>query len=141
MTLEVRTFRDAPFIAADLFFDQACALTSDLEILEDGDESEIGERGVNLSGGQKARGTCTLHLASCPTTHWLMHYFSLPCPCTLLSGINLVLGRRPVRRRCAYCSPSFPPVPEGRADARLDSHPCISSRPALLQRSVLHRNA
>ena len=25
---------------------QACALLSDLEILEDGDESEIGERGV-----------------------------------------------------------------------------------------------
>ena len=34
---------------------QACALLSDLEILEDGDASEIGERGVNLSGGQKAR--------------------------------------------------------------------------------------
>ncbi|KZT35927.1 hypothetical protein SISSUDRAFT_1064088 [Sistotremastrum suecicum HHB10207 ss-3] len=33
----------------------ACALVSDLKILEDGDESEIGERGVNLSGGQKAR--------------------------------------------------------------------------------------
>ena len=26
-----------------------CALTSDLEILEDGDESEIGERGVSVS--------------------------------------------------------------------------------------------
>ncbi|EGO03880.1 hypothetical protein SERLA73DRAFT_84054 [Serpula lacrymans var. lacrymans S7.3] len=34
---------------------QVCALVSDLNILEDGDESEIGERGVNLSGGQKAR--------------------------------------------------------------------------------------
>ncbi|KAK7044499.1 multidrug resistance-associated ABC transporter protein [Favolaschia claudopus] len=34
---------------------EACALISDLEILEDGDEAEIGERGVNLSGGQKAR--------------------------------------------------------------------------------------
>ncbi|KAJ2928555.1 hypothetical protein H1R20_g8545, partial [Candolleomyces eurysporus] len=34
---------------------EACALISDFEILEDGDESEIGERGVNLSGGQKAR--------------------------------------------------------------------------------------
>ncbi|TFK86901.1 ATP-binding cassette transporter [Polyporus arcularius HHB13444] len=34
---------------------EACALVSDLDILEDGDESEIGERGVNLSGGQKAR--------------------------------------------------------------------------------------
>ncbi|KAG6895370.1 hypothetical protein C0992_001606 [Termitomyces sp. T32_za158] len=34
---------------------QVCALISDLRILEDGDEAEIGERGVNLSGGQKAR--------------------------------------------------------------------------------------
>ncbi|KAJ7641019.1 multidrug resistance-associated ABC transporter [Roridomyces roridus] len=34
---------------------EACALNPDLEILEDGDESEIGENGVNLSGGQKSR--------------------------------------------------------------------------------------
>ncbi|KAL4079580.1 hypothetical protein J3A83DRAFT_4368342 [Scleroderma citrinum] len=34
---------------------EACALVADFLILEDGDESEIGERGVNLSGGQKAR--------------------------------------------------------------------------------------
>ncbi|EIN08192.1 multidrug resistance-associated ABC transporter [Punctularia strigosozonata HHB-11173 SS5] len=34
---------------------EVCALVNDLQILEDGDESEIGERGVNLSGGQKAR--------------------------------------------------------------------------------------
>ncbi|KAJ7499425.1 multidrug resistance-associated ABC transporter [Mycena latifolia] len=34
---------------------EACALVSDLDILEDGDESEIGELGVTLSGGQKAR--------------------------------------------------------------------------------------
>ncbi|KAF8583290.1 P-loop containing nucleoside triphosphate hydrolase protein [Ramaria rubella] len=34
---------------------EVCALLSDLRILEDGDEAEIGERGVNLSGGQKAR--------------------------------------------------------------------------------------
>lgn len=34
---------------------EACALLRDLEILEDGDKSEIGERGINLSGGQKAR--------------------------------------------------------------------------------------
>ena len=37
---------------------EVCALESDLKILEDGDLSEIGERGVNLSGGQKARGLC-----------------------------------------------------------------------------------
>ncbi|KLO19366.1 ATP-binding cassette transporter [Schizopora paradoxa] len=34
---------------------ECCALVSDLEVLEGGDESEIGERGVTLSGGQKAR--------------------------------------------------------------------------------------
>ncbi|KAF9526193.1 multidrug resistance-associated ABC transporter [Crepidotus variabilis] len=34
---------------------ECCALTPDLEMLEDGDLTEIGARGVSLSGGQKAR--------------------------------------------------------------------------------------
>ena len=46
-------------IAVVLFdrFLQVCALVSDLEILEDGDESEIGERGVRnaISGRSFAR--------------------------------------------------------------------------------------
>ena len=32
-----------------------CELTRDLEILPSGDKTEIGEKGINLSGGQKAR--------------------------------------------------------------------------------------
>jgi ABC-type bacteriocin/lantibiotic exporter with double-glycine peptidase domain len=32
-----------------------CELSRDLEILPAGDKTEIGEKGINLSGGQKAR--------------------------------------------------------------------------------------
>lgn len=34
---------------------EACALTRDLELLADGDMTEVGEKGISLSGGQKAR--------------------------------------------------------------------------------------
>ncbi|XP_005144314.2 ATP-binding cassette sub-family C member 3 isoform X1 [Melopsittacus undulatus] len=34
---------------------EACALKSDLEVLPGGDQTEIGEKGINLSGGQRQR--------------------------------------------------------------------------------------
>ncbi len=34
---------------------ECCASLPDLDMLEDGDQTEIGARGVSLSGGQKAR--------------------------------------------------------------------------------------
>ncbi|KAJ2129605.1 hypothetical protein GGF48_002362, partial [Coemansia sp. RSA 921] len=33
----------------------ACALTQDLEQMENGDQTKVGFGGVNLSGGQKTR--------------------------------------------------------------------------------------
>jgi ABC-type multidrug transport system fused ATPase/permease subunit len=38
---------------------EACSLSKDLEILSFGDQTVIGERGINLSGGQKQR----IHIA------------------------------------------------------------------------------
>jgi ABC-type multidrug transport system fused ATPase/permease subunit len=43
---------DAEFYNKTLY---ACALLSDLEIFPDGDATQVGEKGISLSGGQKAR--------------------------------------------------------------------------------------
>lgn len=40
---------------------QCCSLAPDLESFSDGDLTEIGERGINLSGGQKQVNTVTFY--------------------------------------------------------------------------------
>ncbi|WKX90939.1 hypothetical protein Q1695_009632 [Nippostrongylus brasiliensis] len=55
-TLRSNIIMDKPFDKA--FYNEvidACALRQDLAQLTNGDQTEIGEKGINLSGGQKAR--------------------------------------------------------------------------------------
>ncbi|KAG6817910.1 hypothetical protein H0H87_012378 [Tephrocybe sp. NHM501043] len=61
--LEHATIRDNIIFGAAYGFDEsryqavleACALIKDLEVLDAGDQTEIGEKGITLSGGQRAR--------------------------------------------------------------------------------------
>jgi ABC-type multidrug transport system fused ATPase/permease subunit len=50
-------FTDLDTKDADWYSDvlEACCLNDDLDLLPAGDQTEIGERGINLSGGQRAR--------------------------------------------------------------------------------------
>ncbi|KAF0694190.1 hypothetical protein As57867_014854, partial [Aphanomyces stellatus] len=55
-TLKDNIVFDSPY--DDTYYHQvlaACQLETDLAMLPEGDATEIGERGINLSGGQKAR--------------------------------------------------------------------------------------
>jgi ABC-type multidrug transport system fused ATPase/permease subunit len=52
---------------------EACALVRDLQTLEGGDETEIGEKGVNVSGGQKQR----ISLARALCKHF--HFYNVVC--------------------------------------------------------------
>lgn len=61
--IENATLRDNVLFGLPYDYDRyrrtiaACALDKDLEILEDGDQTEIGANGINLSGGQRWRVT------------------------------------------------------------------------------------
>lgn len=64
---------------------QACSLESDLDILPAGDMTEIGERGITLSGGQKARINLARAVYSCPEIILLDD---------VLSAVDLKVGRK-----------------------------------------------
>ena len=74
---------------------EICALTRDFQLLEAGDLTEVGERGITLSGGQKQRISlaralysryCTLYSVLCATVLLTLNFvlFTL-WYCTLYS--------------------------------------------------------
>ncbi|KAH8793678.1 multidrug resistance-associated ABC transporter [Flagelloscypha sp. PMI_526] len=88
---------------------EACALLPDLAILEDGDMAEIGERGINLSGGQKARKLCIRvpqyvlldDVLSAVDAHTADHLFKKCLKGELMSGRTVIL----VSHHVQLCAP------------------------------------
>ncbi|SNX87219.1 related to YBT1 - Vacuolar, ABC protein transporting bile acids [Melanopsichium pennsylvanicum] len=97
----------------------ACGLKPDLQILKDGDRTEIGESGTNLSGGQKARislaravyshaGTvliddCLSALDSHTTKHVVEKLFGGDKSSGLLEGRTTILVTHHVRLMAPRC--------------------------------------
>ena len=68
---------------------ESCSLTSDFEILPAGDMTEIGERGVNLSGGQKAR----INLARTVYRAYTMDEYNIVMFDDVLSAVDAKVGK------------------------------------------------
>lgn len=83
---------------------RASSLEDDLEQLRDGDETIIGERGVNLSGGQKARVSIAraLYANRGKLGGWRRVFMRRALSVRRL----LPLRRRPICTRCACGAPS-----------------------------------
>ncbi|GAV28859.1 hypothetical protein PMKS-002337 [Pichia membranifaciens] len=68
---------------------ESCALPNDFEILPAGDKTEIGERGVNLSGGQKAR----INLARTVYRAYTLEEYNIVMFDDVLSAVDAKVGK------------------------------------------------
>ena len=87
---------------------KVCCLEDDLKILPAGDQTEIGERGINLSGGQKAR----INLARACYKNVDIFLFddvlsAVDGPCRSTDHGSMFVVCYPVRRGCGYTSVSL----------------------------------
>lgn len=73
---------------------EACALLDDFATLPDGDQTEVGERGISLSGGQKARVTLARAVYARADIYLLDDCLSAVDQHVGRHIINRVLGRR-----------------------------------------------
>ena len=73
---------------------ESCALKPDLEILTDGDQTEIGEKGMNLSGGQKLRMTLARAVYSDADVGLLPSHLIEPFDIFFAPFSTLELGRK-----------------------------------------------
>ena len=72
---------------------ECCCLQEDLEFLEKGDKTTVGERGITLSGGQKAR----LSLARAVYSDSDIYLLDDP-----LSAVDSKVGRKIYEQICEY---------------------------------------
>ncbi len=89
---------------------RACELEKDIEILPQGDETIIGERGVNLCGGQKAR------VALARTCYAVSDFYLFDDP---LSAVDAVVGSRIMQNCLGSSAAGF----LSGSTRNLDTHP------------------